>query len=86
MVIPPLLASFPVDSTLTPQTAQARGYMWIMDIVPGLPEGLLNEAARLVREEGGKLGQAIDPVDEDELGLYIPVRNNKPSPEEQGTP
>jgi len=63
----------PVDPTLTPQTAHARGYRWIFDVLPGLPDNLVREIAKLVNEDGCKLGKPADGGEKEDIGLYQPL-------------
>ena len=67
------LQSLPVDSDLTVASARAKGYHWISDVFPDLPDDILREIAQSVREEGYKLGKASDESEESGLGLYQPL-------------
>ena len=54
------LRFLPVDVTLTSQTAHIRGYRWIFDVLPGLPDNLVKEIVKLVKEDECKLGMPAD--------------------------
>ena len=62
----------PIDGTLTPENAEARGYVWMYDIFDGMVHDALIKS--LVQDDGYKLGKASENNVVMATGLYRPLR------------
>jgi hypothetical protein len=68
------LIDFPVDETLTWETAKKRGYEFQLNIrTVKIDPDVEKDFVELLEKEGYELGAAYRPLTDDERGLYNPV-------------
>jgi hypothetical protein len=79
------LLELPIDKTLTPFTANKRGYTYAVDVSSLTTPELHDELVKLVEKEGFKVGQPQSHMSDDnsDRGLYAPLAKNKGVEEEQ---
>ena len=72
------LLKLPIDNTLTVRTAYERGYKWVFDIEPEVPQDLLQDFIRMIKEKGYKLGKPrygrLTEEAKNDRGLYEPLK------------
>ena len=68
----PAFPSLSVDTSLTPENAHERGYVWDNDIAYD-ETSPFDDLVVLVTQEGYKLGRARDSVTPEDKGLYRPL-------------
>jgi len=68
------LLDFPVDETLTWDTAKKRGYEFQLNVKRiNIDPDVEKDFIELLEKEGYILGAAVRPLNDDERGLYKPV-------------
>jgi len=73
------LLELSIDETLTPGTANKRGYTYEMDVSSLTPAELQDDFVELVEKEGFKIGQPEYHMTDDnsDRGLYAPLEEKK---------
>jgi len=65
----------PIDPSLTPSTAKAKGYFWVMDLIQAILQGEIRTEKDGKKKKGWKFGK---PKGEHGiLGLYEPIYKKK---------